>query len=160
MSRKLKQALALFLMVFTVLSGQAIYSFFHSTEVVHAQTGRRIQPGDAAFQFNNSQYMATLPHSLNRKADVPFALPSGNIFSEPEANRYGPVIIDMNGDGLSDLVYSFGDTDLYSQAVALNTGDGFNLVYYCAHYVVLNPDGTAQMLNGKNVVHYFGDCAA
>lgn len=159
MHRLLKKTVAVFSVAFVLFAGFTIQSFLNSSANVLAQSGRRIQPGDEAFKVQNSAYFSRLPHSLNRKANVPFALPFGSIFSEPAQNQYGPVIIDMNGDGLSDLVYSFGG-EYFTQAVALNTGDGFDLIYYCARYAVFNEAGQVQLDgNGQNIVHYYGDCA-
>lgn len=57
---------------------------------------------------------------------TPFALPA-----IPMHNNGYPIQIDMNGDGLLDLVYSTVYTSGASQYVLLNNGQGFDAAYLC-----------------------------
>ncbi|MGE3340618.1 MAG: hypothetical protein AB7J46_01565 [Candidatus Altimarinota bacterium] len=97
-----------------------------------------VQPLQDPF-LNIDQY----PNSSRRnQATVPFALPDVFIASILSVSssvypRLGPVQMDMNGDGLLDLVFSMSDINpydppsYYDQYVLLNTGSGFEVAYIC-----------------------------
>ncbi|MDP2691886.1 MAG: hypothetical protein Q8O95_05820 [bacterium] len=81
-----------------------------------------------------NQWWNTQPVLANKIDYLPYALPKEEIFSFTYNGKTGPIIIDMNGDGLSDLVYSErgGQNGLdVTQYVLLNTGEGFERVYSC-----------------------------
>jgi hypothetical protein len=65
---------------------------------------------------------------------VSYALPAINI----NQNNGQPIQTDMNGDGLSDIVYATttnvsdaGGLLVGTQYVLLNTGSGFEIAYFC-----------------------------
>jgi hypothetical protein len=50
--------------------------------------------------------------------------------------KYGPLLVDISGDGMMDMVYSKSlnpgqNPEYWEQYVALGTGMGFDVVYYC-----------------------------
>ena len=48
------------------------------------------------------------------------------------STRYGPVVTDINGDGLPDFIYSMtGSSGDWNQNVQLNTGNGWEEVISC-----------------------------
>lgn len=78
-------------------------------------------------------YTKQLPKYEKLKASpVPYALPAINI----SQNNGQPIQMDMNGDGLLDIVYAGvgsaqGVGQIANQYVLLNTGSGFEIAYIC-----------------------------
>lgn len=68
----------------------------------------------------------TSDKSSSKKSDVLYALPKINLTS----NDSYPILIDVNGDGLVDAVYSKPATDTL-QYVLLNRGNGYEVAYSC-----------------------------
>lgn len=64
------------------------------------------------------------------QSPVPFALPNQNINISYNYGQ-GPTQMDINGDGLVDLVYSFVYSLSTFQYVLLNNGQGFSKAYVC-----------------------------
>jgi hypothetical protein len=100
--------------------------------------------------------MSTLPNgpeSAELAEYVPFALPKVSLFSDvtqgTQRSTLHPILLDLNGDGLMDYVFSkvdeYFETNVILQYVLLQTGSGFRLAYYC------------ERINGGN---YKGDCAS
>jgi hypothetical protein len=82
---------------------------------------------------------------------VSYGLPELQLFS---TFGYGyhmwlphPLIQDMNGDGMTDLVYSKNDSGEWKQFVMLGTGNGFRVGYFC------------RKRSHRTGTDYYGDCA-
>jgi len=91
-------------------------------------------------EFPKSEKLKTTP--------LPYALPAINIH-----NNGNPSQMDMNGDGLLDMVYSYYNGNHGNQYVLLNTGSGFEMVYSCRKTTDYGP---YSQIKG---VYYQGDCA-
>ena len=66
---------------------------------------------------------------------MPYALPKTQIhIDHGSGNQESPVNMDINGDGLLDLVFSLTAGASTKQYVALNRGGKYELVYTCHHY--------------------------
>jgi hypothetical protein len=80
---------------------------------------------------------------------VDFALPFmefTTVIQDGNNRRHSPLFVDVNGDGLIDMLYSrmLYDGLSATQFVALNTGSGWEYVYVCRR----NSQG-----------YYYGDCS-
>lgn len=80
-----------------------------------------------------------LPRSLNLRKDTDFAFPYLNFFQVVTYNNNPylmPTQIDINGDGLTDLIYSVTNLQQASptQYILINNGSHYELVYFCAVY--------------------------
>jgi hypothetical protein len=69
---------------------------------------------------------------------VPYSLPEihlASYMSSPGGSGFAPDIMEVNGDGLFDLVFSvlpgYNIGSEFKQYVLLNTGIGFEVAYYC-----------------------------
>ncbi len=156
---------AVILSVATVFGMQyGVLNYFAQPDNAIAQSsgGIRVQPGD----HFTSYYKDTLTASTTRNDDAAYALPFENFFAYID-NRRVPTLIDVNGDGLTDMIYSFvyvagdwGNTSYGersgTQWVVLNVGDGYELVYFCN--IENQKDGNNQKIYGS--YEYKGDCAA
>jgi hypothetical protein len=77
---------------------------------------------------------------------LPAVLILGQVYKNINGTEYyGPMNMDINGDGLPDLVYSFSElgSNAWKQYVALGNGSGYDVVYSCD-------------FNGSR---FYGDCA-
>lgn len=93
-------------------------------------SGDRVQP----LQDILSELMASTS-STSFNVDAPFALPKG--FT---ASSEGPILLDMNGDGLTDIIQAGNNSFNGTHFVLLNTGDGFEVAYSCYIDLYANPD--------------------
>lgn len=127
-----------------------VFSLFMTGIVVAQSTSsRRIQAGENLYVGGFSTLSSDPRVSSTPKQNVPFALPAINLFVDHSSGE-GPILVDVNGDGLQDLVFS-KLTGSILQFVLLNTGDGYEMAYGC--YV--NP-----AFGGGGVTQEFrGDCA-
>lgn len=91
----------------------------------------------------------TSQRSSRLKREVPYALPMMDIGTQTPTG-YSPESMDINGDGMEDLVLSYSQGQEKYQVVLLNTGEGFEAAYLCG-YTNAN-DSTGQFT-------YRGDCA-
>jgi len=153
---------AVFLSVMTVFGLQyGVLNYFSNPGKALAQSsgGVRVQPGEEFTAY----YRNTLTPSSTRNEDAAYALPFENFFSYIDNKRI-PTLIDVNGDGLTDMIYSYvfvwGAFDSGqrsgTQWVVLNVGDGYELVYFCS--IENQRNASNQIVNGS--YEYKGNCAA
>lgn len=123
-----------------------------------AQDPRMVKPGETDYAAVNRVIQTIYTGaagSTTVRSSADYALPMGNI-NNNSAKFTKPSQMDMNADGLIDLIYSgtvLPEYNLtqdstaagYIQYVMLNTGNGFRLVYACKQ--------------GPPTYHYQGDCA-
>jgi len=111
------------LLVGLLITGAGVFLMMESQPAKASyDTGDRVQ----AMQDFYGELSTTSNTSSTKDTDVPNALPKANFHS-----NYMPMLIDMNGDGLTDMVYSrYISAETY-QYVLLNTGDGFEFAYTC-----------------------------
>lgn len=165
MKRRMKDSykvlVAVVLSVATVFGVQyGVLDYFENPDKASAQVaGVRVQPGDNFTTY----YDLGLTPSQTRNDDVPYAMPWEAAYAYVQGQKV-PTLIDMNGDGLTDMVFSDGAVSVMGGAgvvnfksgqqwVALNVGDGYELVYYCKI--------TTDYNGGQyGVYNYYGDCAA
>jgi hypothetical protein len=106
---------------------------------------------EAIFSLINEEQLleGEISSRFQNKTAAPYALPNHEIRVEFKNNGVGPSQMDINGDGLSDLIFS--STYAYNnrfQYVLLNNGQGFEKAYVCRfHRNDYEPDT------------YTGDCA-
>jgi hypothetical protein len=82
--------------------------------------------------INENELFTQLPRSSQKiKHAIPFALPDLSIHTFMNY-KSAPLQMDINGDGLIDIVYSYSPHILIStQYVLLNNGNGFENGYLC-----------------------------
>ena len=111
------------LMVSLLVTGAGALFAINSQEAKAGYAnGDRVQ----AMQDFHNELNTTENTSETKDTDVPNALPKANFH-----NNSMPVLLDMNGDGLTDIVYSKYISSETYQYVLLNTGDGFEFAYTC-----------------------------
>lgn len=153
---------AVVLSVLTVFGVQyGLINYFASPDNAKAQSsgGVSVYPG----MHITNNYADNLTSSTTRNDSAAYTLPFENFFSFID-NKRVPTLIDVNGDGLTDMIYSYvyvwGEESIGqrdgTQWVVLNVGDGYELVYYCK--VANQRNASNQIINGA--YEYWGDCAA
>jgi len=154
-----KVIVAVLLSVATVFGVQyGLLDYFEHPDNASAQSGggTRVQATDnIVFDIGD-----TFSTSTTRTDDVPYALPLDHFYSKAENNRV-PMMTDVNGDGLADMIYSYvgvnyADYKDATQYVLLNVGDGYEVVYYCK--VKNQKNGSNQDIPGA--FEYTGHCGA
>ncbi|MGE3340617.1 MAG: hypothetical protein AB7J46_01560 [Candidatus Altimarinota bacterium] len=98
-----------------------------------------------------------------KNAAVPYGLPAITL-NTPSNNFAAPFQIDMNGDGLLDIVYSsigngsYGAGTIGTQFVLINNGSGFEIGYSCKRDYKTTSYSSAgsQFLD---YIYYQGTCA-
>lgn len=102
-------------------------SLFSIYDTQNASAG--FSSGDRIQVMENlmTELSETSSTSTTAVTDAEFALPWVRFTSSDNGD---PVLIDMNGDGLTDVVYSKPAAETL-QYVLLNTGDGFEVAYSC-----------------------------
>lgn len=139
----------------TLVVGATFSPWSFDTDAQASGSSRLVQ-GPLDFPLS-SEYLTETSNIINPDLDdLEYALPAVNQFNYVNIGSYyyySPVHMDMNGDGLLDMVYSKVDYGGYppvptksEQYVMLNTGSAFDLVYVCYYYSTSNPK-------------YQGDCA-
>jgi hypothetical protein len=107
-----------------------------------------------------NEYGKKLPkYEKIKTTPVSYALPAINIYQ----NNGQPTQMDMNGDGLLDIVFanagydsSYGSGLVGTQYVLLNTGSGFEISYFCKKDFKTKWMGTHAELD---FTYYQGECA-
>jgi hypothetical protein len=120
-----------------------LQSIPYTADVLAQITSQFVKPVNLGQQAN--------PQSNNQPENsqqIDYAIPTDvNIFN-PLGSRYlydtldqsisrgyikpSPVIQDLNGDGLADMIYSYNNGNV-KQYVMLNNGHGYDLVYSCEY---------------------------
>jgi hypothetical protein len=106
-----------------------------------------------------SSSLSTAAHNYSLPSE-----PIGATISNGTSSYFGPLMTDVNSDGILDMVLSRpgpggSNGELWSQFVALGTGIGFERVYVCR--VVHTANGVHDSGCGctRYPIRYYGDCA-
>ena len=151
-------------LIFTILGLSLAISIFsfseHADRLAQAQTlpNRKLtEPG-----FDILKMIQDSPSSESKRTSVQYALPQMELMSDNM-----PLQIDMNGDGLMDMVYSdllnasACRSNIYSyiQFVLLNNGRGFEVAYSCYYMPAYFRNPSINCREASAPDKYTGTCA-
>ena len=119
---------------------------------------RIVRPAEKGIEALERIFVAETPTTM-RSTSANYALPQEEIYQSVQYHtgtshiKWAPIQMDLNSDGLQDLVYSRYQENYYPlgghQYVMLNNGNGFELVYGCI----------MTRVDLVQAIKYKGDCA-
>jgi hypothetical protein len=123
------------LLVFGVFLSAGFWSYSSIMEAAASISGFDVRPLDRVWNYPlHGSGLSGIDETVTN-----FALPQvviGNYVSAYAADQhlpeqFSPVMGDVNGDGILDMLYSYNWDRTWYQFVALGTGSGFTVVYSC-----------------------------